>query len=84
MANFNRPSDPLNCTIKRKAGTYNSYTLNFKGLTRGMILATCFALIERSPDSAVAGDVLSFMKNAIKQSTDEELKKLLVDMATAE
>lgn len=72
---MNRQSepDPINCIIKRKARTYNCYTLNFKGMTRGMILSLHNALVGYSEYSAVANDVKLFLENGIEHSNDLEL-----------
>ena len=69
---MNEP-DPINCIIKRKAKTHNCYTLTYKGMTRGMILALHNALIGYSEYSAVANDVKLFLENGIEHSNDLEL-----------
>lgn len=69
---MNEP-DPINCVIKRKAKTHNCYTLTYKGMTRGMILALHNALIGYSEYSAVANDVKMFLENGIEHSNDLEL-----------
>lgn len=66
--------DNMNCSIKRKSGTHNCYTLTFKGLTRGSISAIINALTPYSEKSPVAKDVLDFIKYGIENSGDAELK----------
>lgn len=68
---MNKEPDSMNCNIKRKAGTYNCYTMTFKGLTRGSILAMQHAL--EGSESPVAKDVLAFINNAVDFSGDSEL-----------
>jgi hypothetical protein len=69
----NMNEDTPNCGIKRKVKSYNSYTMTFKGMTRGMILALHNALIGYSECSAVANDVKLFLESGIEHSNDIDL-----------
>jgi len=67
--------DSMSCTIKKKAGTYNCYTVTFKGLTRGSILALNTALANHAArGSACANDVRLFLENGIEHSGDLDLR----------
>jgi len=67
--------DTMNCNIKRKAGTYNCYTLTLKGMTRGSILSLQNALRKHSEYSSVGKDIYDFVKYGIFLSEDIELKR---------
>lgn len=72
---MNKTPDQLGCTIKRKAGTYNCYTVTLKGMTKGGILSLQNALRKHAEQSPVGKDVYDFVKDAIFISGDPELKK---------
>ena len=65
----------MKCEIKRKPRSFNSYTLNFKGLTRGEILNMLNAL--QVYDTPIAKDTRGFLVMGIEQSGNEELKGIL-------
>ena len=58
--------------IKKKAKSFNEYSLTMKGFTAGQIMSMKNAL-ELYSQSPVAQEVLDVLKEAIKQ--DEELAK---------
>jgi hypothetical protein len=70
---MNTTPDQMNCTIKRKAGTYNCYSLQFKGLTRGSLLAMRNALATHAQTSSIAHDLHSFLSYAVENANDTEL-----------
>jgi len=69
--------DNMNCTIKKKPGAYNCYTMTFKGITRGGILAMLNALRSHAEHSAVGKDLFDFMKCGVEENGEPELKNLL-------
>lgn len=62
----------MDCRVRRTRGQ-NDYTMSFKGLTRGAIMAMKNALELHSHTSSIAADIMAFLRSGIESSGDEEL-----------
>lgn len=72
----------MECKIDRTRGKGNDYTITFKGMTRGAILALRQSLVVHSgAGSAVAADVLAFLDYGIRTSTDPDVGRAVIDAA---
>lgn len=64
------------CNIKLMSRTCNCYTVTFKGMTKGTILALKNALTLYA-NSPCAQDVLAFLNEGIRTSNDNDLKNVV-------
>jgi len=70
----------MECKITRRRGKPNDYTVNFSGMTRGMILAVRQALVAHAAaGSAVGADVLAFLDWGIRSADDPDVCRAVID-----
>lgn len=72
----------MECKISRTRGKGNDYTITFRGMTRGAILALRQSLaLHSGAGSAVAADVLAFLDYGIRSSDDPDVGRAVIDAA---